>query len=129
MLISIPSNYRKTRGRISSPIRYLCGKEENLSPEELAIFHQLNLFDHQETFVERKTHERIYVSHPYSTTESDLRKLNAVLSKCGLMMTHSPDSWYSEDTCRIELRNAIVHDHIVKGGGVLRYGKRLWLCG
>ena len=129
MLIEIPKSYRKTRGKLSSPIRYLCGNEANLLPDELAIFHELNLFDHTETFVDRRTHERIFVSHPYSTTESALRKLEAVLSKSDLMMTHFPDSWYHENTCRIELRNAIVHDHIANGGGVLKYGKRLRLCG
>ena len=129
MLIEIPKSYRKTRGKLSSPIRYLCGNEANLLPDELAIFHELNLFDHTETFVDRRTHERIFVSHPYSTTESVLIKLEAVLSKCDLMMTYFPDSWYHENTCRIELRNAIVHDHIANGGGVLKYGKRLRLCG
>ena len=129
MLIEIPKSYRKTRGKLSSPIRYLCGNEANLLPDELAVFHELNLFDHTETFVDRRTHERIFVSHPYSTTESALRKLETVLSKCDLMMTYFPDSWYRENTCRIELRNAIVQDHIANGGGVLKYGKRLRLCG
>ena len=129
MLIEIPKNYRKTRGKLSSPIRYLCGNEANLLPDELAIFHELNLFDHTETFVDRRTHERIFVSPPYSTTEPALRKLETVLSKCDLMMTYFPDSWYRENTCRIELRNAIVHDHVANGGGVLKYGKRLRLCG
>ena len=129
MLIEVPKNYRKTRGKLSSPIRYLRGNEANLLPDELTIFHELNLFDHTETFVDRRTHERIFVSHPYGPTESALKKLESVLSKCDLMMTHFPDSWYHENTCRIELRNAIVHDHIANGGGVLRSGKRLRLCG
>ena len=129
MLIEIPENYKKTKARLSSPIRYLGGNEDSLSPEEKAIFHQVNLFDHPETFVDSKTHEQIYVSHPYGATESALRKLETVLSKCGLMMTHFPDSWCRDNTCRIELRNALEHDHIVNGGGVLRRGKRRILCG
>lgn len=129
MLIDIPSNYKRSNGKIANPIRYLCGAEKNLSPEDMAVFHQIDLFDHEETFVDRVTHERIFVSHPYGTTKAALTKLRAVLAKCNLMMTYYPDSWYDKDSCRIELRNAIVHDYVVNGGGVLRYGKRLVLHG
>ena len=129
MLIDTPTNYRRTKGSVANPIRYLCGAEKNLSPEDMVIFHQSNLFDHKETFVDMVTHERIFVSHPYGATAAVLSKLNVILSKCNLVMTYYPDSWYNKDACRIELRNATVHNHIANGGGVLRYGKRLMLCG
>ena len=65
MLIEIPKNYKPTKGRTDDPIRYLTKKEGNSFPQWVNFPHKYPLLDHCETFIDRTTKEKIFVSHNF----------------------------------------------------------------
>lgn len=67
MLINIPKNYKRTHGSLDDPICYLTGRDSSSFPIWNVLRLKSSLLDHPETFIDRVTKERIFVSHPYST--------------------------------------------------------------
>ena len=126
MLIAIPRNYRPTKGRIDDPIRYLTGKRGDSFPQWNNFARGNFLLDHCETFIDRTTKERIFVSHPYVTDPSRQDEMRAVLDTCGVDVVWFRDSWYYETTWRIELRNAAIRRLVASGECrmVLKQGHR-----
>ena len=131
MLIEIPKNYKPTKGRTDDPIRYLTKKEGNSFPQWVNFPHKYPLLDHCETFIDRTTKERIFVSHPYVTDPVHIDEMRAVLNTCGVDVVWSRDSWYYDTTWRIELRNAAIKRAIGNGTSckVLKQGRRSVLVG
>ena len=126
MLIAIPRNYKPTKGRIDDPIRYLTGKGGNSFPQWNNFSYKNFLLDHRETFIDRATKERIFVSHPYVTDPRRLDEMRTVLNTCGVDVVWFRDSWYYETAWRIELRNSAIRRLVASGGcrTVLKQGLR-----
>ena len=131
MLIDIPKNYKRTRSGLADPIRYLTGREGKLFLLWKQLHLKSHLLDHCETFIDRTTKERIFVSHTYVENPELLDEMSVVLNVCGVDMVWFQDSWYHPNTCRIELRNAKIRNAIVNGESrkVLRRGCRPVLVG
>lgn len=131
MLIDIPKDYKLTRSGLADPIRYLTGREG----KSFLLWKQLHLksplLDHCETFIDRTTKERIFVSHPYNVNPNELDEMRSVLGACGVDMIWFQDSWHHENTWRIELRNAKIRSAIANGGSckVLKQGRHSVLVG
>ena len=127
MKIEIPSNYKKTNGGMAprssawDPVYYLTYKSVG---DGRGVINRL--LDHCETFVDRKTKERIFVSHKYDIEDADVAQARKLLGELGVMMEIFEDSWYHEDTKRIEFRKASIHNAIETGecAKVLRFGKK-----
>lgn len=103
MKISVPADYKKTNGG-DDPVRYLTG---------VAAKEHIDLLDHCETFLKGRVKERIFVSHPYTTTtDPRLDVMRKVLASYGVAMAVFPDSWYHENTIRIELYRANIHEGV-----------------
>lgn len=131
MLIDIPKNYKRTCGGLADPIRYLTGREGKSFPLWKQLRLKSLLLDHCETFMDRTTRERIFISHPYVENPELLDEMRAVLETCGVGMVWFQDSWYHQDTWRIELRNAMIRSTIANGESrkVLKQGRRPVLVG
>lgn len=131
MLIEIPKNYKTTKGRIGDPIRYLTGKEGVSFPQWKNFPHKNSLLDHCETFIDRTTKERIFVSHPYVTEPRMINEMRMVLDACGVDMVWFRDSWFNDATWRIELRNAVIRRAIENESSckVLKQGRGSMLVG
>ena len=131
MLIDRPRNYKPTRGEVEDPIRYLTGKGGGSFPQWESFPYKNFLLDHCETFRDRTTKERIFVSHPYVTDPVHIDEMRAVLNTCGVDVVWSRDSWYYDTTWRIELRNAAIKRAIGNGTSckVLKQGRRSVLVG
>jgi hypothetical protein len=131
MLINIPKNYKRTHGSLDDPICYLTGRDSSSSPIWNVLHLKSSLLDHPETFIDRKTRERIFVSHPYNVNPNELDEIRSVLGACGVDMIWFHDSWYHENTWRIELRNAKIRSAIANGESrkVLKQGRRSVLVG
>jgi len=124
MLIDMPKNYKPTKGRVKDPIRYLTGKSRGPFSQWENFPYKYPLLDHGETFIDRTTKERIFVSHPYVEHPDLLEAMREVLETCGVDMIWFQDSWYHQNTWRIELRNAKIRSAIANGESrkVLRQG-------
>ena len=74
---------------------------------------------------------RIFVSHPYNVNPNELDEMRSVLDACGVDMIWFQDSWYHENTWRIELRNAKIRSAIANGESrkVLKQGRHSVLVG
>lgn len=131
MLIEIPKNYKPTKGRTGDPIRYLTGRAGSSFPQWDDFPHKYPLLDHCETFIDRATKEKIFVSHPYVTDPVHIDEMCTVLNTCGVDVVWFRDSWYCDTTWRIELRNAAIKRAIENGAcrRVLRQGRRSVLVG
>ncbi len=131
MLIDVPKNYKCTRGKLTDPIRYLTGKDGNSFPQWKKFPFKFPLLDHCETFIDRTTRERIFVSHPHVEDLDLVSQMRMVLDSCGIDVVWYKDSWYHEGACRLELRNAAIRKCIVNGQGsqVLKQGHRSVLVG
>ena len=131
MLIDMPKNYKPTRGRINDPIRYLTGRTGDSFPQWENFPYRYPLLDHCETFRDRTTKERIFVSHPYVTDHKLIDEMRMVLNTCGVDVAWHRDSWYNDATWRIELRNAAIRKLISNGQSrkVLKHGRRSVLVG
>ena len=131
MLIDIPKNYKCTRGKLTDPIRYLTGKDGNSFPQWKKFPYKFPLLDHCETFIDRTTRERFFVSHPYVEELNLISQMRMVLDSCGVDVTWYRDSWYHEGACRLELRNTAIRKCIANGQGrqVLKQGRRSILVG
>lgn len=108
MKIKIPEGYRKTNGKAQNLDRYLKVK---MLREDLSFLQENLLLDHAETFI-RKDGEWFVVSHPYPSmlNEVTLVRLRAVCERSGITYQIFDDSWYGEQTKRIEFYNARVHN-------------------
>ena len=131
MLINIPKNYKRTHDGLIDPICYLTGKECSYFPIWNVLRLKSSLLDHPEIFIDRKTRERIFVSHPYNVNPNELDEMRSVLDACGVDMIWFQDSWYHENTWRIELRNAKIRSAIANGESrkVLKQGRYSVLVG
>ncbi len=108
MLIDIPKNYKPTKGSLKDPIRYLTGKSGGSFSQWESFAYKYPLLDHGETFIDRTTKERIFVSHPYVTDPRLIDEMRMVLDACGVDVVWFRDSWYNDTAWRIELRNAAI---------------------
>ena len=115
MLIDIPKNYKCTHCKLTDPIRYLTGKDGDSFPQWKKFPFKFPLLDHCETFVDRTTRERIFVSHPYVEESNLITQMRMVLDSCGVDVAWYRDSWYHEGACRLELRNAAIRKCIANG--------------
>ena len=131
MLIDMPKNYKPTKGGVKDPIRYLTGKCGDSFAQWKSFPYKNFLLDHCETFLDRVTKERIFVSNPYVTEPRLIDEMRMVLNTCGVDVTWYRDSWYSDATWRIELRNAAIRELISNGQSrkVLKQGRRSVLVG
>ena len=131
MLIDIPKNYRATRGDVNDPIRYLTGKGGVSFPQWESFPYKNFLLDHCETFRDRTTKERIFVSHPYVTDHKLIDEMRTVLNTCGVDVVWHRDSWYYDTAWRIELRNAEIRRAIANGDcrKVLKQGRHSVIVG
>ena len=131
MLINIPKNYKRTHDGLIDPICYLTGKECSYFPIWNVLRLKSSLLDHSETFIDRVTKERIFVSHPYNVNPNELDEMRSVLDACVVDMIWFQDSWYHENTWRIELRNAKIRSTIANGESrkVLKQGRHSVLVG
>lgn len=131
MLIDMPKNYKPTKGRVKDPIRYLTGKKGGLFPQWQHFSAKSQLLDHPETFLDRTTRERIFVSHPYVTEPRVIDEMRMVLDACGINVVWFRDSWYNDVTWCIELRNATIRGLITNGESrkVLKQGCKSVLVG
>ena len=115
MLIDMPKNYKPTKGRVKDPIRYLTGKIGNSFSQWESFPYKYPLLDHCETFIDRITKERIFVSHPYVTEPRVIDEMCMALEACGVNVVWFRDSWYNDATWRIELRDAAIRRSIANG--------------
>ena len=131
MLIDMPKNYKPTKGRVKDPIRYLTGKIGNSFSQWESFPYKYPLLDHCETFIDRITKERIFVSHPYVTDPKQIELLRDIMNNCGVDMICFRDSWYHAATWRLEFRNAAIRRAIANGEcrKVLKQGRRSVLVG
>ena len=131
MLIGIPKNYKSTKAMIDDPIRYLTGKRGDSFLQWENFPYKNFLLDHCETFIDRTTKERIFVSHPYVTDHKLIDEMRTVLNTCGVDVVWHRDSWYYDTAWRIELRNAAIRELINNGQcrKVLKQGRRSVLVG
>ena len=131
MLIDIPKNYKPAKGSLKDPIRYLTGKIGNSFSQWESFPYKYPLLDHCETFIDRTTKERIFVSHPYVTDPRLIDEMRMVLDACGVEVVLFRDSWYKDAAWRIELRNAEIRRLINNGESrkVLKQGRRPVLVG
>jgi len=131
MLITIPKNYKLTKGRTEDPVRYLTGRPGDAFPQWENFSHKSFLLDHCETFIDRTTKERIFVSHTYVTDHELIDEMRSVLNTCGVEVVWSRDSWYNDAAWRIELRNAAIRRLIDNGESceVLKQGRHSVLVG
>jgi len=131
MLIDMPTSYKPTKGRLKDPIRYLTGKAGDSFPQWENFPYKYPLLDHCETFIDRTTKERIFISHPYVTEPRLIDEMRMVLSTCGVDLVWFRDSWFNDSTWRIELRSATIRRLISSGASrqVLKHGRRFVLVG
>ena len=131
MLIDRPKNYKPTGGGVGDPIRYLTGKRGDSFLQWESFPYKNFLLDHCETFIDRTTKERIFVSHPYVTDPKLIYEMRTVLNTCGVDVVWYRDSWYYDTAWRIELRNAEIRRAIANGGcrKVLKQGRRSVIVG
>ena len=131
MLIDIPKNYKPTKGSLKDPIRYLTGKSRGSFSQWESFPYKYPLLDHGETFIDRTTKERIFVSHPYVTDPRLIDEMRMVLDACGVDVVWFRDSWYNDAAWRIELRNAAIRRMIENGESrkVLKQGRHSVLVG
>lgn len=131
MLIGIPKNYKFTKAMIDDPIRYLTGKRGDSFLQWENFPYKNFLLDHCETFIDRTTKERIFVSHPYVADPKLIDEMRVVLNACGVDVVWFRDSWYYDTTWRIELRNAAIRKAIANGmcRKVLKQRRRSVLVG
>ena len=73
--------------------------------------------------------EKLFARHNVSPNELD--EMRSVLDACGVDMIWFQDSWYHENTWRIELRNAKIRSAIANGESrkVLKQGRHSVLVG